>query len=146
MVVGYELSPDDEGLREPVGPGLLGISDREAPLLAVAQQTDETGLFCRRRDDQNIPHPRQHQGRQRIIHHRLVVDGEQLLAEREGGRVEAGAVAAGQNDPLHRLSAPTSSWSTAGRLDCHGGGDMPKSSILRQSSTEYIGRRAAVGY
>src|SRR5690349_2450809 len=46
VVVGYELSPDDEGLRQPVGPGLLGISDREAPLLAVAQQPGETRLFC----------------------------------------------------------------------------------------------------
>ena len=141
-----EASPDDEGLRQPLGLRLFGISDREAPLRAVAQQTCEAGQFRRGRDDQNIPDARQHQRRQRIIDHRLVVHRQQLLAERQRGRVEAGAVTAGQNDPFHRPSVPISSRTTAGRLDRHGGGEMPRAAILRQSSTEFIGRRAAVGY
>ena len=146
MVAVDKASPDDECLRQPLGSGLFGIANRKAPLPAVTQQTGETGQFRRRRDDQNVPDARQHQGRQRIIHHRLVVDRQQLLAERQGGRVEAGAVTAGQNDPLHPLSAPISSRTTAGRLDRHRGGEMPSAATLRQSSTEFIGRCAAVGY
>src|SRR6185369_2411286 len=52
------------------------------------------------RDDQNLPHPAQHQGGQRVVDHRLVVDGKQLLADGAGDGMQAGAGAPGQDDAL----------------------------------------------
>jgi hypothetical protein len=34
----HEVAADDEGLREAVGPRLLGVAELHAPLLAIAQQ------------------------------------------------------------------------------------------------------------
>src|SRR5215468_783600 len=146
MVAGNELVPDDEGLGESIGSALCRVFDRQAPLAAVSQQTREARELGRGRDVQNIPRPRQHQGRQWIIHHRLDVDGQQLFTECQGRGVEPGAMPASQNDSFHRLSTPTNSRSTGGRLDRHGGGNIPKTVILLQASTELIGRCAAVGY
>src|SRR2546426_11501426 len=59
-----------------------------------------TTLFRSRGDDENLPDTSQHQGRQRVIDHRLVVDRQELLALRERHRVETRTSAAGQNDAL----------------------------------------------
>src|SRR2546426_5775523 len=56
-----------------------------------------TTLFRSRGDDENLPDTSQHQGRQRVIDHRLVVDRQELLALRERHRVETRTSAAGQN-------------------------------------------------
>lgn len=49
-------------------------------------------------DDEDVADTRQHQGAQRVVDHGFVVDRQQLLGERPGGRLEPGAGAAGQND------------------------------------------------
>lgn len=49
---------------------------------------------------QHLPDPRQHQGAQRVVHHRLVVHRQQLFAHRLGDRMQARAAAARQNDAL----------------------------------------------
>jgi hypothetical protein len=56
-----------------------------------------------RGDDQNVPDSRQHQRAQRIVDHRLVVDGQKLLADDGRHRHQTGAAAAGENDPLHEF-------------------------------------------
>src|SRR5262249_1903453 len=50
------------------------IGEREAELGTVAQQRPEQRLIARRGDDQNVAYAGEHQRRQRIIDHRLVVD------------------------------------------------------------------------
>jgi len=49
---------------------------------------------------QDLANAGQHQGRERVVDHRLVVDRQQLLADRPGDRVQACAAAAGQDDPF----------------------------------------------
>ena len=51
----------------------------------------------------------QHQDRQRVVDHRLVVDRQQLLADHLGHRVEPRAGAAGQDDALARRHGATGS-------------------------------------
>jgi hypothetical protein len=53
---------DDEGLGQPLGRGLHGIGEAEAPLLARAQELLEARRVLRRRDDQDVPDARQHEG------------------------------------------------------------------------------------
>ena len=64
--------------------------------------------------------PGQHQRRQRVVDHRLVVDREQLLADRAGQRVQARAGAAGEDDAFHRPAARRS-----------GTGAEPRGSMIR---------------
>ena len=99
-----ELAADDERLRQPFGLGLGGVFDLQAELRAVTEQTAEAVLLVGRRDHEDGADPGQHQRRQRVVHHRLVVDREQLLADRAGHRMEPRAGAAGENDALHRGS------------------------------------------
>jgi hypothetical protein len=46
---------------------------------------------------------RQHQGAQRVVDHRLVVDRQQLLADALRDRIQPGAGAAGEDDAFERL-------------------------------------------
>ena len=70
---------------------------------AVAEQVAKPRQVGRRRDHQDVADARQHQGAERVIDHRLVVDRQQLLADDPGDRIEPRARAAGQDDSLHRL-------------------------------------------
>ena len=84
----------------PSGDGCSAYGDRDAPLRAVAQQPLERRQVLRRRDDQDVPDARQHQRRERVVDHRLVVDRQELLADRPGDRMQPRARAAGEDDPL----------------------------------------------
>ena len=97
-----ELGADDEGLCEAVGDGLLGVGEAHAVVGAVAQQALEVGQVLRGGDDQDVADARQHEGGERIVDHRLVVDGQQLLARHAGERVETSAGAAGEDDAFHK--------------------------------------------
>ncbi len=101
-VVADELAPDGEGLGQALGPRLLGIGEREAPLRPVAEKPVELLGIVGGGDHQHIADPRQHQHRQRVVDHRLVVDGQKLFRHAQRQRVEARARAPRQNDPLHR--------------------------------------------
>jgi hypothetical protein len=63
----------------------------QAPLTAITQQLFKTGGILRCTDDQDIADPCQHQGAERVIDHRLVIDGQQLLADSHGDGVETSA-------------------------------------------------------
>ncbi len=76
-----EVAADQERLGDPFGPRLRGIDDPDADLGAVAKQPLEAVLFVRGRDDEDVANPRQHQRRQRVVHHRLAVHRHQLLAD-----------------------------------------------------------------
>lgn len=74
-----ELRPDEEGIRQPARLRLLGIGEAQPPLAPVLQQPAEGGQILRRADDQNVADPGQHQHRERIVDHRLVVDRRSCL-------------------------------------------------------------------
>ena len=132
-IVPDEVLPDEEGLRKTVGRRLLGITERHAVIAPVAQQAAEGRQVLRRGDDQDVPDAREHQGRDRIIHHRLVEDREQLLADALGNRIEAGAGAPRENDAFHYASRLIHSFSESSQY----GIVMPKVSLtLVLSNTE----------
>ena len=101
-VVADELAADDERLREPFGPRLHGVVDAASPSwLPSPSSRRKPSLILRRRDDQDVADARQHQRRQRVVDHRLVVDRQQLLGDDERQRMEAGAGPAGEEYPFH---------------------------------------------
>ena len=95
------VAPDMEGLSQPVRRGLFGIGEAHPQPRAIAEQATELRQIGRRRDHQNVANARQHQHRERIIHHRLVIHRQQLLARRQRHRVQACAGAAGEQNALH---------------------------------------------
>jgi len=93
-----ELFSNQESLGQAVRAGLNGVVQIYAPLAAVAQQLLKARRVLRRADDQHVADARQHQSAQRVVNHRLVINGQQLLADRQRGRVQPGAGAARQDD------------------------------------------------
>jgi hypothetical protein len=81
---------------------LGGVTEVDAATGAVAEQDLEMRLILRGGDDQDVADAGQHQDRQRVIDQRLVVDREQLLADRQGDRIKPRARAAGEDDAFHR--------------------------------------------
>ena len=78
----------NEGLRQPVGRGLHDIGEADPPLRPVAQHALELVLILGRGDHRDLADARQHQHRQRIVDHRLVVDRQKLLGDPQRDRVE----------------------------------------------------------
>ena len=98
VVVADEVGADDEGLGEAVRAGLDGVLQVDAPLAAVAEQLLEARGVLRGGDDQNVADAGQQERGQRVVDHRLVVDRQQLLGYRQGGRMQAGAGTTGEDD------------------------------------------------
>jgi len=105
--VAHEVAPDVERLGKPLWPRLLRIAQAHPPIAAVSQQGPEVGQVVRRRDDEHLPDPRQHQRAERVVDHRLVVDRQKLLADRVGDGIEARSAAPGQDDAFHLTHAAT---------------------------------------
>lgn len=101
-----EFLTDQERLRKAFRLGLHGVRDGDAPLRAVAEQALEVRIVRRRRDHEDVPDTREHQRRQRIVNHRLIVDRHELLRHRDRQRIQPRARAAGQDDSLtyHHIS------------------------------------------
>ena len=95
---------DQEGLSQAIGRRLFRIVQLDAKIAAVTQQLAEVWQILRRGDDQHLADTGQHQHRQGVIDHRLVVDGQQLLGHAPGNGVQAGAGAARENDAFHACS------------------------------------------
>src|SRR5450830_1147817 len=92
--------------RETLGLRLRRIGDPDAELPAVAEKAHEAGLILGRRDDEDVAQAREHERRERVIDHGLVVDGAELLRDRERERIEARARAAREDDAFHARSPP----------------------------------------
>jgi hypothetical protein len=71
---------------------------------AVTEEALELGLVGGGGDDQDLGDPGQHERGQRVVDHRFVVDGHQLLADGVGDRIQPGARTPGQDDALHSLA------------------------------------------
>ncbi len=79
-VVSDEVLADDESLCETVWRRLLRIFETHSEIGAVTEQTLESRKILRCGYDEDIPYSRQHEGGNGVVDHRLVVDGQQLLA------------------------------------------------------------------
>ena len=86
-----EILAYDERLGEPVGMGLLGVLQPHAEVRPVAQEPLVLGQGDRVRYHEHLADPREHEHGERVVHQRLVVDRQQLLADRLGYGVQAGA-------------------------------------------------------
>ena len=80
---------------------LLGVGELEAELVAVAQQPPEHRQVGGGGDDQDLADPGEHQHRDRVVDHRLVVDRQELLGDHLRHRIEPRARAAGEDDAFH---------------------------------------------
>lgn len=105
-LAGEEVFADEECLGEAVGRGLHGVLEGDAPLGAVAEQLLEARGVLGGGDDEDLADAGQQKNRQRVVDHRLVVDGEQLLGDRLRDWVQPGAGTSGENDSLHCALSP----------------------------------------
>jgi hypothetical protein len=139
-----EIAGQEIGLRQTLGPGLDDPGEADPPLAAVAQQALELRLVVGGGDDRDLADARQHQDRDRVVDHRLVVDRQKLLRHAQRDRPEARAGAPGEEMPL-RVIAPTPSRSRQPLAPV--GAGMPNAAVnALQSRREFSGRRAGVGY
>ena len=100
-LAGDEVLADGECLGQAVRARLLGVGEAHAVAGAVPEQALEVGQVGRRRDDEDVPDARQHEGAERVVDHGLVVDRQQLLGGHERERVQARAGPAGEDDAFH---------------------------------------------
>ena len=100
-VTGEELLTEQEGLGQALGSFLDDVGERDPELGAVPQQPDERRLVLGGRDDEDLPQPGVHEGGDGVVHHRLVVDRQQLLADPPGDGPQARSSSPGKHDSLH---------------------------------------------
>src|SRR5829696_2884426 len=74
-----------------------------------------------RGDDLDVTDARHHQRRQRIVDHRLVVNGQQLLADTHGDRIQPRSRSAGQDDSAHQPARSFSVSSVAASAEARSG-------------------------
>ena len=103
-----EFLADQECLCEAVRRWLHFVGQRQTPLRTIAEQFAKQRRVVRCRDNENLANARQHEGGERVIHHRLIVDRQQLFGNHLGHRVEPGTRSAGQNDAfaIHSAAFP----------------------------------------
>ncbi len=101
-VITDKLTTNDKRLRKTIRRRLLRIRELHAIVRSVTQQTLKPRQISRRRDDKDIPYPRQHQSRDRIIDHRLVKHWEHLLRHPLRNRIQPSAGPTGKNDTFHK--------------------------------------------
>ena len=94
-IVSNKILANQEGLREPLRPRLDRIIDHESELGAVTKEALEGPCILRGGDDEDFPNTRLDERGQRIVNHRLVIDGHELLRDALGNRVEPRAGTAG---------------------------------------------------
>ena len=91
IIISDELLADDEGLGQTVGTGLLGVFKPYAKILSVAHQALEPWQVVWCGDNQNLTYAGTQQDRDGIINHRLVEDGNHLLADTLRDGIKAGS-------------------------------------------------------
>ena len=101
-VLADERFGDQECLGDAFGLGLFAVIDRQAPGAAIAEQLTETRQIMRRGNETKLPDASFDQSRQRIIDHRLIIDGLKLFARHERERKQARTSASGQDNAFHQ--------------------------------------------
>lgn len=102
-----EFFANQKGLGQAVRAGLHGILQVEPLLAAVSQKLSETRRTLRGADDEDVTDPCQHQCAERLVDHGLVENGQQLLADRQRGRMQTCSGTAGEDDAFacHAVTA-----------------------------------------
>ena len=95
-----EFLADDESLGQALGAGLFRIGKAQTQLSPVPQQALISGQVLRGGDEENVPDAGQHEDRQGIVDHGLVIDRQELFAHHLGNGIEPGPGSSRQNDSL----------------------------------------------
>jgi hypothetical protein len=103
VIVADEFLADVKRLSQSLGLRLLRVFDPHAEPRAVAEEAFEARGVVRRGDDEHFANAGEHQRRQRIIDHRLVVDRQQLLAHGQRERMQPCTGTAGEDDALFEV-------------------------------------------
>src|SRR6516165_11061882 len=74
-----EFPPQHEGMDKANWLVLNDVIEPDAPSASVAEQALIARQVLAPRDQQNIPNSRQHQDRQRVVNHRLVISDAVLI-------------------------------------------------------------------
>ena len=101
-IVANKFLADDKRLRKTVRRGLLRIFEVHAIVRSIAKKPLERRQIRGRRDNEDVPDPRQHEHADGIIHHGLVVNGQELLTHTLGDRIQPRAGAAGEHNAFHQ--------------------------------------------
>jgi len=104
---GQEVGTEMECLGDPFGFGLLGVLERDSVVRSVPEQGPDHGQVAGGADDQDLADSGQHQRRKQLVNGRLVVDRQQLFADRHGKGIEPCAASAGEEDANHFVTAFT---------------------------------------
>ena len=107
-----KVFPDHEGLGDAARGRLFRIGNGEPKVTPIAEKSFNRREVARGADDQELTNSTGHKGPDRVVDHRLVVDGEELFADALRGWVEATAATAGEHDPPHEPAAATA-WARA---------------------------------
>jgi len=92
---------DGERLRDALRLRLHGVLQVNPQVRPVAQQPLKGVLVPGRSDHQNVPDPGQHEDRERVVDHRLVVDRKQLLRHGLRHRIQPCALSTSEYDSFH---------------------------------------------
>ena len=100
------LAGEDAGQAQGVGDAafafLVGVVDKaQAEVLAVAQQVQKIARIVAAGDEHDVIDPGPHQGLDRVVDHRLVVDRQQVLVGDLGQGQQTRAQTAGEDDTFH---------------------------------------------
>ena len=96
-----KLFTQDKGLCQTVRGGLHFILQVQAVLATIPQQRFKARRIGWGGNDQDILDACQHQSRQRVIDHGLIIHRQKLLGCDHGQRVQAGTSTAGEDDTFH---------------------------------------------
>ena len=100
-VAADEVRPDQKRLRQTVRMRLHRVGQPDAELAAVAEQTLEARGIVGRRNDEDVADAREHERRERVVDHGLVVHRQQLLGRDPRERVQPRPGAPGEDDAFH---------------------------------------------
>src|SRR5689334_22497448 len=90
-----EVAADDEGVRQSSRLLLGRVVESKAPPASIAKKIAELRLILWSGDDEDVANARQHEGAQRVVDHRLVVDGQKLLGRDKRYWIETRTLSAG---------------------------------------------------
>lgn len=102
-----KIRTNQEGLGQPIRARLHRILQLDPPPTAIPKHLLETRRILRGGNDQDLPDPGQQQRAKRVIDHRLVIDRQQLLRDRQRRRMKPSPGSTSQNytfTPFHDCS------------------------------------------
>ena len=85
---GNEFFTENKGLSQSIWRRLHLITQMDTITGPISQEPFKIRQIRRRRNNQNIPNPSQHQRRQRIINHGLIIHRQQLLRRHHRQRIQ----------------------------------------------------------